>query len=149
MTSSWPPASGARKRLGAHQQPALGHRPRVEEVQVAAAGAGRVALRPIQQFEPRAVRSHRVEVELVVGACVLPATEDDAAVVEHAGIEVVALVERNLPDLRAVGVHHVQHERGFRAALVEGGELRLALVEQHGARLALPGRGERDAPVGR
>ena len=51
-------------------------------------------------------------------------------------------------DVRAVGVHHVQHERGFVARLGRGLELRLALVEQDGLGLALARRGEQDAAVG-
>ena len=51
-------------------------------------------------------------------------------------------------DVAAVGVHHVQHEGGLLPVLVLRLELRLALVEQDRARLALARRGEDDAPVG-
>ena len=51
-------------------------------------------------------------------------------------------------DAGAVGVHHVQHERGFVARFGRRFELRLAFVEQDGLRLALARRGEQDAAVG-
>ena len=111
ISSSWPPRSGATN--GWARRPARGHsgRTRVEEVHRGAVGAGRVALGAVQELELRAVRAHRVEVDLVVRPGVLPAAEHDATVVEHGRIEVVALVERDLAQARAVGVHHVQHER--------------------------------------
>ena len=63
-------------------------------------------------------------------------------------IQVAARVEGDLVDVGAVGVHHVQHERGFVARFGGGLELRLALVEQDGLGLALARRGEQDAAVG-
>ena len=107
---------------------------------------GRVAVRAVQQLEPAAVRVHRIQMYRAA-ARVLPAAEHDAPVVEHVGVEVVALVEGDLADAGAVRVHHVQHEGVLVPVLVLGGELRLALVDQHGLRLALPRGREDDAAV--
>ena len=111
-----------------------------------AAGAGGVAVGAVEQREPAAVRVHRIQVYRAA-ARVLPAAEHDAPVVEDVGVEVVALVERNLADAGAVRVHHVKHESVLVLVLVLGGELRLALVDQHRLRLALARRGKDDAPV--
>ncbi len=126
----------------------VGHRARVEELHSRAVGAGRVAVGAVEQLESRAVGINRVEVDRVVAAGVVPAAEHHAPVGQHRGVEVVALVEGELADVAAVRVHHVQHERRLDAALVQRRELRLALVEQHGARLALARGGEHDPPVG-
>ena len=95
-------------------------------------GAGGVAVRAVQQLQVGAVRVDAVQIELVVVDVMFPAREHDAAVRQHRRIEVVALVERDLVDVGAVGVHHVQHERRLVVVLVLGGELRLVLVEQDG-----------------
>src|SRR4026207_1121197 len=80
-------------------------------------------------------------------ARVLPAAEHDATVVQHVGVEGVALVERGLADGGAVRVHHVQHEGMLIAVLVLGRELRLALVYEDRLRLPLARRGENEAPA--
>ena len=135
--------------LGANQQVAVAHRTRIEELDRRAVRAGLVAVRAVQQLEPAAVGPHRIDAHLVVPGSAVPAREDDPAVVEHGRIEVVALVERDLLDVGAVGAHDVQHERRLVAVLVLRVELWLAFVEQDRLRLALAGRAEDHAPVGK
>ncbi len=106
-----------------------------------------MAVRAVQQLQIGAVRVDAVEIELVVVDVMFPAREDDASVRQHRRVEVVALVERDLVDVRAVVVHHVQHERRLLVVLVLGCVLRLVLIEQDRARLALARRAEHDPAV--
>ena len=100
------------------------------------------------ELERAPVRTHAIEADRVVPGRVIPAAEQHLAGRKHERVEIVTLVERELPDVVAFGAHHVQHEGLLVAVLVERSVLRLALVEQNCLRLALPGRGEDDASVG-
>src|SRR3970282_963529 len=78
-------------------------------------------------------------------ARMIPAAEHDLAAVEHRRIEVVALVERDLMQVVAVGIDDVEDQGGIVQVIVQRVELRLALVEQ--SRLRLPwARGREDDP---
>ncbi len=121
---------------------------RADELDLAAVRARQVAVPSVQELQVAAVRIHRIEIDSVHSARVVPAAEKNLAAVEHDRIEVVALIERHLMHVAAVGVHHVHHVSGLFPVLVLGIELRLALVEQDRLRLPLASRGIDDAAVG-
>ena len=102
-------------------------------------------------FEPAAVRLHAVEVHRVVAAGMIPTGVEDFAgpqAAEHGRVEIVALVEGELRDILPVLVHHMQHEGLVATALGQRLERRLALVEQHLARIDLAVGTENDPAVG-
>ena len=120
---------------------------RLHELDRCAVGAGVVAPLAVQQFQLGAVRIHPVQVHLVVGHVVVPAAEDDLAVLHHRRVEVVALVKGNLLEARAVVVHDMQVERKLFLVLIHGRERTLVLVKQQCLRLRLARRCENDAAV--
>ena len=140
---------GGDERLRTHQQVPIAQWPRIEELHRGVVRTGLVTVGAVEEFEPAAVRPHRIDAHFVVSRGGVPPREHDSAVVEHRRVQVVALVERDLLDVGAVGAHHMQHERGLVAILVLGIELRLALVEQDGLGLPLARRTEDDASVGK
>ncbi len=122
--------------------------PRLDELDHRIVRAGVVAVGTVVELHVRTVRIGRVQVHAILAGGVVPAAPQNPAAREDRGVAVVALVEGDLVNVRAVGVHHVQHERGLAAVLVLRLELRLALVQQDRLRLPLPRRGEHDAAVG-
>ena len=81
---------------------------------------------------------HRPEAleDRIVAVDVIPAGVDDASVVQHAGVPLVGLVERELADVRPVGVGPVEHVGRHVAAAVAAAVLLAA------------GRDERESSVG-
>ena len=77
----------------------------------------------------------------------IPAAPHHAAVGEHAGIDVVALVVGDLMQFAAVGLHDMQHERGLVQVLGLPLEFRLALIQQHRAGVELARGCEQDASI--
>ena len=98
-----------------------------------------MAVLAVEELEPCAVRIHLVKSQVVIAAGVVPTGEDDLPVRQHRWIEIVVLVEGNLVDVGAVGIHHVEHECRLVAILILRGELRLAFIEQDRFRLPLAG----------
>src|SRR5690606_1042987 len=85
---------------------------------------------------------------VVTIADVIPADVHDLAVHAHAGVAVVALVEGDLLDVAAVGIHHVQHQRRLTVVAVGVTEGRHAGRLQLRPAVGLAVGGEHDAAVG-
>ena len=113
------------------------HLPWLHELDHRVVGTGHVAVGAVVELEIRAVGIGRVQVHGVLAGRVIPAAPQHAAVREHGGVAVVALVEGDLVHAGAVGVHDLEHEGRFVPILVLSFELGLALIEQDPLRLGL------------
>ena len=150
---------GVGERTHQDQQLAVGHFARLHELDravlarrttVAAAriAAERVvAAAAIQQLHVGAVRVAAIEMNAAVAVGMIPAAPHHAAVGQHGGIDIVALVVADLVHAAAVGVHHVQHEGRFVQILGLSLEFRFALVDQHRAGAELARGGKQDSSV--
>ena len=105
------------------------------------------AERAVADEDVGAVRIGDENREMVARADMIPARKHDLAVAQDGRIAIMALVERNLMDIAAVGVHHVQNRRALAVVFVEVGVgLGIPLREHFlAARLAV--RGEHDAAI--
>ena len=113
------------------------HLARLHELDDGVVGARHVAVGAVVELEIGAVGIGRVQVHRVLAGRVIPAAPQHAAVREHGGVAVVALVEGDLVHAGAVGVHDLEHEGRFVPILVLSLELGLALIEQDPLRLRL------------
>ncbi len=107
---------------------------RLQELNGLAVGTRVVTILAVQHLESGTVRVHAVEIDRIIRPRVIPATEHDLPVRHYRGVHVVTLVETDLLDVRAIGVHNVQQERRLVVIFVKCFELWLALIEQHGIR---------------
>ena len=119
----------------------------LHELHGLAVRSGVVAVHAVEKLEVGAVRVGAVEADAVDVGHVVPAAEHHPAVVQHGRVEVRALIEGDLVKVGAVLVDDVERERFVVSILVEGGELRLALVEQDRLGPPLPGGGKHDPAV--
>ena len=108
---------GARQRhqRRQHEAPVRPARVHVARVQEAVAGA----VRAVQHEHVGAVGLDGEDREAVALAHMLPAREHDVAVRAHHRVAVMALVDRDLRDRRALRVHRVKVEHALALVLVE------------------------------
>ncbi len=59
----------------------------------------------------------------------------------------MALIEGDLMDVAAIGVHDMEYQRGFTAAFLHGGKLGFALIQQDGLGLPLAAGGENNTAI--
>ena len=124
--------------------------PGLGELHAGAPGAGALAVKAIQGRQGSSGGVQPEQADVVAGG-VVPAAEYDLAAVQHAGVQVVAEVEGNLPELGAAALRVIdmQDRGGVVAILVQGGEdLAAALVEQPRLAGHLAGGAEYDAVIG-
>ena len=133
-----------------NQQIAAVRLPRLEILNAVRLRHGIVGMTTVEIAHPGAIGINAIEVYTVVSglAGIVPATEHNGAVVSHHGIEVVTLVKRNLFDVLAIIVHHMQDKRRAVALFVQAGVLRLAFIKQYRLGNPLTGRGENDSAIG-
>jgi len=128
-----------RHQVGCEKARVLAARVHVARMQEAVA----LAVRAVQHEEVGTVRLGAEDLEVVAPADVVPAREHDVAVGPHDRVAVMALVERDLRDGVALGIHRVQVEHALALVFVErvvvvaqrlaGVRLRLAIGREHEA----------------
>ena len=111
---------------------------------------GIVGMTTVEIAQPGAIGINAIEVYTVVAglAGIVPATEHNGAVVSHQGVKVVALVERDLFNVLAIIVHHMQDKRRAVTLLVQARVLGLTFIKQYRLGDALTGGGKNDSAIG-